>query len=50
MRPTKKLIDDAIREALLDLKREGIKGKRVTPFLLEKINRITKGNFKLVTE
>jgi pseudouridine-5'-phosphate glycosidase len=46
----KKLIDDAIREALLDLKREGIKGKRVTPFLLEKINRITKGNFKLVTE
>jgi len=41
----KSLIDNAIREALSELKVQGIKGKRVTPFLLEKINRITKGKF-----
>jgi pseudouridine-5'-phosphate glycosidase/pseudouridine kinase len=39
------LIDAAIGEALAELKVRGIKGKRVTPFLLEKINKITKGKF-----
>ena len=43
----KSLIDDAIGEALAELKARGIKGKRVTPFLLEKINKITKGKFYL---
>lgn len=37
------LIDNAIQEALTDAKKLKIKGKQVTPFLLEKINQITKG-------
>jgi pseudouridine-5'-phosphate glycosidase/pseudouridine kinase len=39
----KNLIDHAIKEALSEIKRLNIKGKKVTPFLLEKINKITKG-------
>jgi pseudouridine-5'-phosphate glycosidase len=38
-----KLIDDAIQKALSDSKKMNIKGKKVTPYLLEKINQITKG-------
>ena len=37
------LIDNAIQEALVQMKKLGIKGKKVTPYLLEKINRITQG-------
>lgn len=37
------LIDNAINEALHECKKLNIKGKKVTPFLLEKINKITKG-------
>ena len=36
-------IEKAINEALLDANRLRIKGKNVTPFLLERINQITKG-------
>ncbi len=39
----KNLIDQAIEEALIELKKLNIKGKKVTPFLLDKINKITKG-------
>ena len=39
----KSLIDQAIQEALIELKSLNIKGKKVTPFLLDKINKITKG-------
>ncbi len=38
------LIDNAIDSALLQMQREGIKGKDTTPFLLEKIARITGGS------
>ena len=37
------MIDNAIQEALTEIKRLNIKGKKVTPFLLDKINKITKG-------
>ena len=39
----KNMIDNAIQEALTEIKRLNIKGKKVTPFLLDKINKITKG-------
>lgn len=38
-----KVVENAILEALKEARREKIKGKKVTPFLLEKINKITKG-------
>lgn len=37
------LIENAIREALIEANTLNIKGKQVTPFLLERINQITKG-------
>ena len=37
------LINAAIQEALLDIKKNNIKGKKITPFLLDKINKLTKG-------
>jgi len=37
-------IDRAISEALVDLKKLKITGKKVTPFLLERINQLTGGN------
>ena len=37
------LIENAIQEALSESKKLNIKGKKVTPYLLEKINQITKG-------
>ena len=37
-------IDEAIMTALKEAEKLNIKGKKVTPFLLEKINNITKGN------
>lgn len=39
----RELIDAAITEALAEAHKLKIKGKKVTPFLLEKINNITKG-------
>lgn len=40
---SKALIDEAIREAITKAESLKITGKNVTPFLLEKINEITKG-------
>lgn len=37
------LINNAIKDAENEMKKEGIKGKKVTPYLLSKINEITKG-------
>jgi hypothetical protein len=37
-------IENAIKESLKEAQKLNIKGKKVTPFLLEKINKITKGN------
>ena len=37
-------IETAIQEALIEAKKLDIKGKKVTPFLLEKINQLTKGS------
>ena len=39
----KTLIDNAIQEAIIEMNKLRIKGKKVTPFLLDKINKITKG-------
>ncbi|HHB79136.1 MAG TPA: pseudouridine-5'-phosphate glycosidase [Saprospiraceae bacterium] len=36
-------IEGVIREALLEAKKQGRKGKKITPFLLSKINELTKG-------
>ena len=36
-------IERTIREALGQLKHNGVRGKQVTPFLLERINQLTKG-------
>jgi pseudouridine-5'-phosphate glycosidase len=49
----KAVIDTAISQALADAKAEGIKGKEVTPFILEKVMELTGGeslesNIKLV--
>lgn len=49
----KAVIDTAISQALADAKAEGIKGKKVTPFILEKVMELTGGeslesNIKLV--
>lgn len=49
----KKIIDNAIEEALKSAELSGIKGKEVTPFLLSEINKVTHGkslesNIKLV--
>ncbi len=38
------LIETAIQEALADAKKNNLIGKKVTPFLLERINVITKGH------
>jgi uncharacterized protein YunC (DUF1805 family) len=38
------LIETAIQEALMEAKKLDIKGKKITPFLLEKINQLTKGS------
>jgi len=38
------LIETAIQEALADAKKNNLKGKKVTPFLLERINAITNGH------
>ena len=37
------LIENAIKESLIEANNLNIKGKQVTPFLLERINQITKG-------
>ena len=37
------IIEAAIKQALIDANRLKIKGKKVTPFLLERINQITQG-------
>jgi len=39
----KKVIDEAIEKALVDMKNHGIKGKESTPFLLKRIVELTKG-------
>jgi len=39
----KEKIDKAIADALLEAERNGIKGKEVTPFLLDKVKQITAG-------
>lgn len=41
-----KIIDSAIAKALADMKKEGIKGKECTPFLLKRVVEIT-GGFSL---
>ncbi len=41
-----KIIDSAIAKALTDMKKEGIKGKECTPFLLKRVVEIT-GGFSL---
>ena len=38
-----RLINNAINEAELEMKKQGISGKAVTPYLLAKINELTKG-------
>ena len=38
-----KTIEEAINKALIEAKKRNIAGKRVTPFLLEKINTLTQG-------
>ena len=37
------LIDDAIERALADAKREGVRGKALTPFLLGRLDEMTEG-------
>lgn len=49
----KKYIDNIIKEALAEADKRGIKGKKITPFLLDKIKELTAGesldaNIKLV--
>jgi pseudouridine-5'-phosphate glycosidase len=49
----KKYIDNIIKEALEEADKRGIKGKKITPFLLDKIKELTAGesldaNIKLV--
>lgn len=41
---SKEMIDNVINEAILEMNSLNIIGKEVTPFLLAKINEITKGN------
>jgi pseudouridine-5'-phosphate glycosidase len=36
-------IEHTIQEALSELKRKNVTGKQITPFLLEKINQLTRG-------
>lgn len=38
------IMTSAIEEALIEMNHQNIRGKEVTPFLLSKINEITKGN------
>lgn len=38
------VIDKAIENALKDMKKEGIKGKDATPFLLKRVTELTKGD------
>jgi pseudouridine-5'-phosphate glycosidase len=37
------LIENTIREAVLEAERTGIRGKRITPFLLARIEELTEG-------
>ena len=46
-------IENVIKEAIADANEKGIKGKEITPFLLDKIQKVTGGeslesNIKLV--
>ncbi len=38
------IMKEAVEQALVDGEREGIKGKAVTPFLLRRVNEITRGD------
>ncbi len=40
----KEVIDEAISNAIIEMNKEGIKGKETTPYLLSKIAEITKGD------
>ena len=49
----KDYIDNVIKEAIKDADKLGVKGKKITPFLLDKIKELTSGeslaaNVKLV--
>jgi pseudouridine-5'-phosphate glycosidase len=49
----KEYIDNVIQQAIKDADLQGIKGKKITPFLLDKIKELTSGeslaaNVKLV--
>jgi pseudouridine-5'-phosphate glycosidase len=47
------MMNEAINEAIIEADKEKIKGKEITPYLLSKVNEITKGksldaNIKLI--